>query len=151
MAKVEADIVKKLLERNEIEVRKRNQVLQDIKHVLEQEAAEKEMKPPVPKKEYVILISDPKCALAAAYLDGVTGWVVQIEEGEPPQSALEKLHAAAYEFNASPKGRKFPVETVGEACDTIKAKTFKDAGIWVKTKEAVLVVATDNKISKITS
>ena len=148
MPKVKTEIVKSIIERNEVEVRKRNQILQDIKHVLEQEDMDKEMKPPTPKKEFVIIISDPKGALAAAYPDGVTGWVTQIEEGEAPQSALDKLHAAAYEFNASPKGRKFPVETVGEACETVKAKFLKDAGVWVKTKTPVLVVATDNKIPK---
>lgn len=148
MPKVETDIVKSIIERNEVEIPKRNAILQDIKKVLEQEALEKEMKPKAPKKEFVIIVSDPKGAIAAAYPDGISGWVVQVEEGEAPQIALTKLHAAAYEFNASPKGRKFPVETVGEACESVKAKFFKDAGVWVKTKEPVLVVATDNNIPK---
>jgi len=148
MPKVETGIVKSIIERNEVEVRKRNQILQDIKHVLEQEAMDKEMKPPTLKKEFVIIVSDPLGAIARAYPGGISGWVTQIEEGESPQSALDKLHAAAYEFNASPKGRKFPVETVGEACETVKAKFFKDAGVWIKTKEPVLVVATDNRIPK---
>jgi hypothetical protein len=104
MAKIETDIAKKILERNEVEVRKRNQIMQDIKHVLEQEALEKDMKPPTEKKEFVILISDPKGILKAAYPDGVVGWVLQIPEGDGPHLALDKLVAAAYEHNASPKG-----------------------------------------------
>jgi len=146
MPKVETDILKKILERNEVEVPKRNAILQDIKKVLEQE--ELEEKPPAVKKEFVFIASDPKGAIDAAYPDGISGWVVQIEEGEAPQSALDKLHAAAYDHNASPKGRKFPVETVGEACETVKSKCFKKSGLWVKTKEPVLVVATNNKIPK---
>jgi hypothetical protein len=148
MPKVETEIAAAIVKRRVTSPEEQTQVLDDLKKVLEQEAAEKEMKPPTLKKEFVFIISDPKNALAAAYPDGIVGWVVQIEEGEAPQSALTKLHAAAYEHNASPKGRKFPVETVGEACETVKAKFFKDAGVWVKTKEAVLVVATDNKIPK---
>jgi hypothetical protein len=148
MAKIETDIAKKILERNEVEVRKRNQIMQDIKHVLEQEALEKEMKPPTEKKEFVILISDPKGVLKAAYPDGVVGWVLQIPEGEAPHGALGSLHASAYDHNASPKGRKFPVETIGEACETLSAKTTKEHKVWIKTKIAVLAITTDNILPK---
>ena len=145
MAKVEVDILKKILERNDIEVRKRNQVLQDIKHVLEQEALEKDMKPPQPKKEFTILISDPRGHLKG---QDVSGWVLQIPEGENPGLALDKLTAAAYEHNASPKGRKFPVETIGEACESVSPKILKEQNVWVKTKVPVLVLRTDNKLPK---
>jgi hypothetical protein len=148
MAKVEVDIAKKILERNEVEVRKRNQIMQDIKRVLEQEALEKEMKPPTEKKEFVILISDPKGVLAAAYPDGVVGWVLQIPEGEAPHGALGSLHAAAYDHNASPKGRRFPVETIGEACETLSVKTTKEHKVWIKTKIPVLAITTNNILPK---
>lgn len=145
MAKLEVDILKKLLERNQVEVRKRNQILQDVKHVLEQEAAEKEMKPPTPHKEFTILISDPKGCLKGQEL---TGWVLQIPEGENAGLALDKITAAAYEHNASPKGRKFPVETIAEACESLSPKTLKEQNLWVKTKLPVMVLRTDNKLPK---
>lgn len=148
MAKVEVDIAKKILERNEVEVRKRNQIMQDIKHVLEQEALEKDMKPPTEKKEFVILISDPKGVLKAAYPDGIVGWVLQIPEGDGPHLALDKLVAAAYEHNASPKGRKFPVETIGEACESVSPRMLKEQSVWVKTKTPVLAITTNNILPK---
>jgi len=145
MAKVDVDILKKLLERNDIEARKRNQVLQDIKHLLEQEALEKEMKPPAVKKEFVILLSDPRGHLKG---QDVSGWVLQIPEGENAGLALDKLTTAAYEHNASPKGRKFPVETIGEACESVSPKILAEQNVWVKTKIPVLVLRTDNKLPK---
>lgn len=145
MAKVEVDILKKVLERNLTSVRERNQVLQDIKHVLEQEALEKEMKPPAVKKEFVLLISDPRGLLKGQDL---SGWVLQIPEGENAGLALDKITAAAYEHNASPKGRKFPVQTIGEACESVAPKLFQAQNVWVKTKVPVLVVRTDNKLPK---
>jgi hypothetical protein len=148
MAKIEVDITKKILERREVPVRQRNEILQDIKHVLEQEALEKEMKPPTEKKEFVILISDPKGVLNAAYPDGVVGWVLQIPEGDGPHLALDKLTAAAYEHNASPKGRKFPVETIGEACESVSPKILKEHKVWVKTKIPVLAITTNNILPK---
>jgi hypothetical protein len=148
MPKVEVEIAKKILERREVPVCQRNEILQDIKHVLEQEAIEKDMKPKAPKKEFVVIVSDPKGVLKAAYPEGVVGWVVQVEEGEAPQSALARLHQSAYNHNASHKGRKFPVETIGEACETLSAKTTKEHKVWIKTKEAVLVIPTENQIPK---
>ena len=145
MAKIELDILEKVMERREIPVRPRNEVLQDLKHVLEQEALEKEMKPPVPKKEFVILISDPQGRLKDC---DISGWVLQIPEGENPGLALNKLTTAAYEHNASPRGCKFPVETVGEACESVSPKILKEQNVWVKTKLPVLVIRTDNRLPK---
>jgi len=148
MAKIEVDITRKIIERNDVEPSKRNQIMQDIKRVLEQEAQEKEMRPPTEKKEFVILISDPKGVIAAAYPQGVVGWVLQIPEGEAPHGALGSLHASAYDHNASPSGRKFPVETIGEACETLPPKITKEHKVWIKNKEAVLVLTTDNILPK---
>ena len=39
-----------------------------------------------------------------------------------------------------------PVETIGEACEVVTAKLFKEQNIWIKTKVPVLVVTTANKI-----
>ena len=39
-----------------------------------------------------------------------------------------------------------PVETIGEACEAVTAKFFKEQNIWVKTKVPVFAVATANKI-----
>jgi len=119
--------------------------LKDIESVLQQEEDAKEMKPPTPKKEFAILISDPTGRLKGIEL---TGWVVQMEEGEDAILAIDKITTAAYEHNASPKGRKLPVETIGEACESVSPKMFKEQNVWVKTKLPVMVLRTDNKLAK---
>jgi hypothetical protein len=39
-----------------------------------------------------------------------------------------------------------PIETIGEACEIVTAKFFKEQNIWIKNKVPVLVVGTPNKI-----
>lgn len=143
--KVEIELLKRVLQRNELDVRQVSQIIEDINKELEKE---EEPKGPPVKKEFAILVSDPQ-----GKLDGVdlTGWAVQIPEGESPHLVKDKIIRAAYEFNATPKGRRFPVETIGEACETVTARHFKEQGIWIKNKEPVLLVKTDNKIPKETA
>jgi hypothetical protein len=44
-----------------------------------------------------------------------------------------------------------PVETIGEACEAVSAKIFKEQNVWIKSKVPVLVVPIENKIPKDTS
>jgi hypothetical protein len=140
--KVDLDLLKRILQRNELDVRQVSQILEDIGKELDKE---EEPKGPPVKKEFALLVSDPN-----GKLDGVdlTGWAVQYPEGESPYLIKEKIIRAAYEFNATPKGRRFPVETIGDACETVTARHFKDQSVWIKNKEPVAVVRTDNKIPK---
>lgn len=143
MAKVDVDIVKMVLTRSEVDVRVANQILQDIETVLQEEEQAKEMKPPPVKKQFVIMVSDPEGELEGK---DYTGWVLQIPEEDSPATAEERVWKSAYEFNVTPKGRRMPVETVGEACEVVPARISKEQNVWIKTKEPVLVVTTSNQI-----
>ena len=44
------------------------------------------------------------------------------------------------------RGRKLPVQTVGETLETVPAKSLKEVELWCKTKTPVLVVVTRNEI-----
>jgi len=138
--KVELEMLKRVLQRNDLDVRQVSQIMEDISKELEKED---EPKPPPVKKQFAVLVSDPQGKLANVDL---SGWVLQIPEEENPKMVTEKIFRAAYDFNASPKGRRFPVQSVGEACETVTARFFKEQGAWVKTKEPILIVRTDNKI-----
>ncbi|MDR2512210.1 MAG: hypothetical protein LBD01_00125 [Puniceicoccales bacterium] len=142
MAKVDIDLLKLILQRNAVEVRKIAQILDDINK--EQEIADEETdkEPPV-KKQFVTILSDPEGELEGKEF---TGWVVQIPEDESPYTATERLIRAAYEYNTSKKGRRMPVQELGEACEYVPAKILKEQKIWVKTKEAIFIHRTDNKI-----
>ena len=66
-------------------------------------------------------------------------------------TAESQIHKAAYDFNQTPKGRRMPVQSIGEACEAVPARIFKEHQLWIKTKEPVLILRTDNKIPMDTS
>lgn len=140
MPKVDTELVKMVLQRHELDVRQVASIIQDLQ---QEAAAQVEEKPPQVKKQFVMMVSDPDGKLEGK---DVTGWVLQIPEGDSPYVAEERIIRGAYEFNITPKGRRIPVKTVGEACEVVSAKILKEQNVWVKTKEPVLLVRTNNKI-----
>jgi hypothetical protein len=142
MAKVDLDLVKFILQRNELEARQVARILEDLESELK---ILQEENPPAPKlaKQYAILVSDPENRMPAVDL---VGWVLQIPEEDSPATAEERIHRGAYDFNATPKGRRIPVQSVGEACEAVPSRILKEHNVWVKTKEPVLVLRTDNTI-----
>jgi len=144
MAKVDLDLVKMVLSRAKLDARTVAQILEDIN--FEAKAADDEPKEPLVKKQFVVVVSDPhgKFSQGTDYV----GWVVQIPEEENPADAVERICKGAFDFNASPKGRRMPLKTIAEACEFGSAKLFKQHAVWIKTKEPVLIVPTNNIIPK---
>ncbi|MCC5841357.1 MAG: hypothetical protein JJT96_14665 [Opitutales bacterium] len=140
--KIELDLVQMVVEQNIPEKRIVAQIMEDLRRQLEQK--EEKESTPRQKKEFAILVSDPEGHLEGKHK---VGWVLQIPEGDDPAEIEKKIASAAIEFNTSPKGRKLPVSSVGEACEAIPPKFTKDHGFWIKTKEAVQVLRTKNKLS----
>jgi hypothetical protein len=97
------------------------------------------------KKQFAILISDPEGKLPDR---DFTGWVLQMPENESPATLTERIFRAAYDYNATKKGRLYPAKTVGEALENVPAKHYKEAEVWVKTKTPVIMLKTDNEIPK---
>ena len=143
MPKIDVETLKFILQRNETDIRKINEIMQDIELELKAEEEERANRPPPVKKQFSIVLADNEGILEDKDL---TGWVVQIPEDDSVTVAPERIIRAAYEYNTTPKGRRMPVETIGEACEAVTAKFFKEQNIWVKTKVPVLAVATSNKI-----
>lgn len=141
--KVDIDLVKMILQRNNIDTNKVNDIIREVAEQTETELSEE--KPPVTKKQFVILVSDPKGILAEHDL---IGWVCQIPEEDSPSATAERIIRAAYDFNTTPKGRRLPLESVGEACEVVPTRILKEHNIWVKTKEPILIVTTDNVIPR---
>jgi hypothetical protein len=148
MPKIDIETLKFILQRNEPDIRKVAAVMQDIEMELKAEEEEKANRPPPVKKQFSILVADNDGQLKDQDL---VGWVVQIPEDANLQSAPSKIIQAAYEFNSTPKGRRMPVETIGEACEAVSAKLFKEQNVWIKSKVPVLVVPVENKIPTETS
>jgi hypothetical protein len=143
MPKIDVETLKFILQRNEPDIRKVAEIMQEIEMELKAEEEEKANRPPPVKKQFSIILADADGSMADK---DITGWVVQIPEDDSVSVAPQRIISAAYEFNTTPKGRRMPVETIGEACEVVTAKLFKEQNIWVKTKVPVLAVPTNNKI-----
>jgi hypothetical protein len=143
MPKIDVETLKFILQRNETDIRKINEIMQDIEMEIKAEEEDRTNRPPPVKKQFSIVIADNDGLLEDKDL---TGWVVQIPEDDSVTVAPERIIRAAYEYNTTPKGRRMPVQTIGEACEAVTAKFFKEQNVWVKTKVPVLAVATPNKI-----
>lgn len=146
MSKIDINQVAEILKRNKAEPELLRAVVQEMNLITQANAADEEDKPPTPKKQFVILVSDPEARFPK---HDFAGWSLQIPEEESPVTTQDRINRAAYDFNASPKGRMLPVKTVGEALESVPSKFFKEQGVWVKTKFPVLVLTTDNSIPSI--
>ena len=142
MAKVDIDLVKHILQRNSLEITQVNQIVNEIEEELK---IQQEENPPTPrvKKQFCIMVSDPEGVMPEKDL---VGWVMQIPEEDSPVVSEERLVRSAYEFNQTPKGRRMPVKSIGEACEAVPPRILKEQNLWVKTKEPVLILKTNNQI-----
>lgn len=144
MAKIEVNQVAEILKKHKIDPSLLREIVEELNFVT-QPNADDDIKPPAPKKQFVVLLSDPEGRLAKKDL---VGWVVQIPEDASPHSTTDRIFKGAYDFNASKRGRLLPVKSVGEALESGSAKYFKEAELWVKTKLPVAVMITDNILPK---
>jgi hypothetical protein len=144
MAKIEVNQVAEILKKHKLEPSLLREIVEEM-NIVSQPGADDDIKPPAPKKQFVVLLSDMSGKLPSKEL---TGWVVQIPEDASPYSTTDRIFKGAYDFNASKRGRMLPVKSVGEALESAGAKYFKESELWVKTKLPVAVVVTDNVLPK---
>lgn len=142
MAKIDIDLVAEVLKHNEFDQQTVERIVKELARVAEQAAEEAaaEREPPV-KKQFVVGLSDPRGEVPDIDL---IGWVFQIPETDNPATTIERLVRAAHNFNLSPRGRKHPVKSIGEACEVVAAKYQKEQNLSVKTKLPVTILKTDN-------
>lgn len=139
MAKVDIDLVVHVAQQklnptsNEL-----NAFLQELN---ERAEAAKPKREPACKKKLVFVPMPISAALntADAYTAARSGWVLQVPENDQCADLFERINVAMCEFNASAKGRRYPVKTLSEALEFVPAKYFKTRKIWVKTKEPCAV------------
>lgn len=130
--------------------KEKQQALMEMLSDMLADGDEKEKTPPV-KKQFAFILADPtgrftKEFLESSGLGALTGWVVQLPEEDSPHFAPSRIVDAAHFFNCTKKGRLQPVQTIGEACEAIPSRIFKEQKIWVKTKCAVYAIPTPNEI-----
>lgn len=137
MPKIDIAKVAEIIKKNRIDPATTRRIIEEM-NLAAQPDPEKEEKAPAAKKQWVILQNGP-----------ALGWVLQIEENASPATVGDRIRAAAHAFNDSKKGRKVPVDSIGEALENVPARWFKteENRTSVKTKLPVIVVQTDNKLA----
>ena len=108
------------------------------------DTAEEGSDEPKMKKQYGIIVSDKDGIITK----DLVGWVFQMPENEDSRDVIELVKKAAYNYNASKKGRKYPVASIGSAIEGCGSKFFKPYNVSFKTKEPVLVITTDNLLPR---
>ena len=146
MAKIDIEKLRHILHRNESDIKKINDILNDIAMELQIEQAEKEARPPAVKKQFITLIADNDGHLLN---QDFASWVLQIPEEANPQAVIDKIHKSAYAYNATPKGSRFPVKSMGETLESVSAKIFKENEVWVRTKIPILAVSCKNQLPQV--
>ena len=140
MPNVSISFVAEALKASHVEPSKIREIIELLNHEVADDGDEKQ---PAVKKQFVVLVSDPKGKLPK---DDFVAWVLQLPESESPATTQDRINRAVYDFNASKKGRLLPAKTVGDALENVAAKHFKEVELWVKTKTPVLMLRTDNEI-----
>lgn len=149
MPKVSVELIHQVLADNQLEPDTINKLITQIEEQAAAEAeAEKANREPTVKKQFVIIVSDPRGTLPE---EDYVGWVAQIPEDDPVGETVDRLIRASYEYNISKKGRKYPVKTIGEACEAVGARFLKEQSLSIKNKVPVSIIKTDNKIPEIES
>ena len=143
MHKIDLELITQVLQNNNTDIQKINAIMDDLKMAVRAEEEERANRPPPVKKQFVMLLTDPDGSLAERDL---TGWVLQIPEDDSPVVVTERVTRAAYQYNITPKGRRLPVKSLGEACEVVTAKLLREENVWVKTKTPVLAVTAPNAI-----
>jgi len=109
-----------------------------------EETGNDEEREPKPKQQYVMLVSDTNKIITK----DLVGWVLQIPEDDDVATVIDSIKNGAYNFNASKKGQKYPVSSIGQAIANVPNKFFKTNNLKIKTKEPVQIITTNNVLPR---
>lgn len=132
-SKVDLSTVAEVIKRHKVAPPELRAIIEELNELLSKQEADKPERAPKTRKQFVVLSTD-----------GHLGWVCQLPENAAPQSAPERINAAAHAFNESKRGRLLPVKSLGEACESVPARFLKEADVKVVTKLVVPILKVAN-------
>jgi hypothetical protein len=100
------------------------------------------------KNKFVVVALDPQGLIQKS--GGLTGWVVNVEEGAADQSVFDRVNRAANAYNATKKGKKQPAKNIGDAFE-IPRKFWKNEDnpsekTLVKTKSPIYILSSNGRL-----
>lgn len=121
-----------------------NLVIDHLQEVIRELEAEKiATKLPSQKNEFGVIIYDKDNVLKG---NDFTATVYTIPQGEDHGQVLRKISEAARDQNEAAKRKKTLIESLGEACESLKRKFIKAKNVNLKSKVPVRVLVSDNKL-----
>jgi hypothetical protein len=135
--KIDKEIVESVLcDYTQIDTATRLKIIQQIEREVEDSKQPPEKKP---KKHFVaVAVTDNED------FENVPIFLTQIEEDDDHNTIVDRITHATAEHNNTPKGQKYPIETLGAAFEFTKRKFITEKKVWVKQKEPVMVVRVDS-------
>lgn len=129
----------------DIDIRIVSSVLDDLRHMGDEEQADANASPRE-KWDTVVILNEDQATNEAGY-----GWVVKIPEGDSPMAVIERLQQAGGAFNLTRKGQRVPVHNIAEAIENYKPAIMADLyKVKVVTKEQVVVVHSNGSLPVLT-
>lgn len=138
---IKLEDIQQVLKEQKVDATTINKVIEKLREAEEEKKADKEPKNKQ-KSQFVLLAFDKQGVLKGQTL---TGAVLQIEDGIQPALVIDRLKAAANQYNNTKKGRRLPVKTISETLN-IPRKFSRQERVLIKTKEPILLISTDNAI-----
>lgn len=144
MSKIDVNKAAEIIKSEQVDPATLRRIVEKMNLAIQPEGEEGDKLPAV-KKQFTVLLSDPEGRMPTC---DFVAWILQLPEAESVATTQDRICRAAYDYNASRKGRLMPVNTIGEAIEAVPAKFFKEADVCIKTKTPVLVLRTTNEIPK---
>lgn len=144
MAKITAELIAEAAALTGIPELQRSTLLSKLAMLMESMGV-KEVHPPT-KKRFVFLVADPDHRLRIAGFDKLAGWVVQIPEADADTFTSDRIAGSAHAFNSTDKGKAKPVQTIGEALESVPRSIMRDSAFWCRTRHPVCALPVDGEI-----
>lgn len=142
MSKISIEEVESALLKQNLDKQVVATVIKDLTEVVQEEKENRDTTPKQ-KNEFLIVLSDPNDELKDRDL---TGWVVQMKQGDDAGLVLDKIRQAAHDTNAAKKRKKNIIKTLTCAFSGIKRAFLKSRNIMIKTKHPVRVLIANESL-----
>lgn len=141
MSKISIEEVEATLLRQKIDPKVVVSVVKELTDVIQEEKDNK-VEVPKQKNEFLFVLNDPADEFKGKDL---TGWVVQMKQGDDAGQVLGKIKDAALDTNEAKKRKKGLLTNFADAFYGVKRIFLKPKNILIKTKEPVRVLITNGK------
>lgn len=141
MKKIALEEIESALREANIAQPQQNQVLEYLKQVAAENAADTST--PKSKNEFGVVLFDKDNLLSGK---DFTACIYQVKEGDDHNTVLARLSESARTQNEAAKRKKNIIKTMGELFNFLKPKFVKEKGIKIKTKEPVRVLISNNNL-----